>query len=59
MIPPTPTPAELAEFRRLYHARFGIHLSEQDALDKAIGVLVLVRFQHDRYNANRLPDVHP
>ncbi len=57
-VPPMPNEKELSEFRRLYYARFGVELGEAEALEKAIGVLVLTRFQHERdaYNYDRVDD---
>ena len=44
---PHPTEAELAEFKALYKARFGVRLAETEALELALSVLALVKYKRD------------
>jgi hypothetical protein len=44
---PLPTPEELATFQRLYEHRFGVQLSEREALEKALAVLAIAKYLRD------------
>lgn len=47
---PSPTPDEVIRFQRLYQNRFGILLSEAEALEKAIGIIILVAYYQQTHH---------